>query len=43
MYKEALETPLPWLDGLERARRPARMPSVLTRAEVQELLGHASV
>ena len=38
LYKEVLRQPLPWLDGLERARRPARLPSVLTREEVQQLL-----
>ena len=31
--------PLAWLDGLDRAKRPARAPTVLTRAEVQSLLG----
>jgi integron integrase len=39
LYREALGTPLPWLDKLERAQRPARLPTVLTRAEVRELLG----
>jgi integron integrase len=38
LYKEALGTPLPWLDALERAVRPARMPTVLTRGEVGRLL-----
>ncbi len=38
LYKEALETPLPWLDALERAKRPARMPTVLTAGEVKKLL-----
>ncbi len=38
LYKEVLAEPLPWLDELERARRPARLPAVLTRAEVQRLL-----
>jgi integron integrase len=38
LYKEALGTPLPWLDALERAVRPARMPTVLTRGEVDRLL-----
>ena len=38
LYKEALGTPLPWLDALERAIRPARMPTVLTRREVENLL-----
>ena len=38
LYKEALAQPLPWLDKLDRARRPARVPTVLTRAEAQRLL-----
>ena len=38
LYKEVLGTPLPWLDALERAKRPARLPTVLTRAEVQRIL-----
>ena len=38
LYKEVLVQPLPWLDELERARRPARLPAVLTRTEVQRLL-----
>jgi site-specific recombinase XerD len=38
LYKETLEQPLPWLQGLERAKRPARMPSVLSRTEAQRLL-----
>ena len=40
LYKEVLEQPLPWLDDLERARRPARVPAVLTPPEVQRLLSH---
>jgi integron integrase len=38
LYKEVLATPLAWLDGLERAKRPARLPSVLTGGEAQQLL-----
>jgi integron integrase len=38
LYKEALGMPLPWLDALERSRRPARVPTVLTRAEIARLL-----
>jgi len=38
LYKEVLAEPLPWLDELERAQRPARLPTVLTRAEAQRLL-----
>lgn len=36
--KEALAMPLPWLDGLERAKRPARLPTVLTVEEAERLL-----
>jgi integron integrase len=39
LYREVLATPLPWLDELQRAQRPARLPTVLTREEVQRLLG----
>jgi site-specific recombinase XerD len=39
LYKEVLVQPLPWLDELERARRPARLPTVLSENEVQKLLG----
>ncbi len=38
LYKEVLSMPLPWLDGLERAKRPARLPTVLTVEEVERLL-----
>ena len=38
LYKEVLGQELAWLDGLVRAKRPARMPVVLTRAEVGRLL-----
>jgi integron integrase len=38
LYKEVLGQPLPWLDGLDRAKRPARMPTVLTRDEVRRIL-----
>ena len=38
LYKEVLAQPLDWLDGLVRAKRSARVPSVLTVAEVQGLL-----
>jgi integron integrase len=38
LYREALQTPLPWLDELERAQRPARLPTVLTAVEVRRLL-----
>jgi integron integrase len=38
LYKEVLNLPLAWLAGLERASRPARLPTVLSVAEVQRLL-----
>ena len=38
LYKEVLGRELAWLDGLERAKRPPRLPVVLTRAEVERLL-----
>jgi len=39
VYREVMAQPLAWLDDLDRAKRPARAPTVLTRAEVQSLLG----
>lgn len=38
LYKEVLGQHLPWLDGLVRAKRPPRLPAVLTRAEAERLL-----
>jgi integron integrase len=38
LYKEVLGRELAWLDGLERAKRPSRLPTVLTRAEAERLL-----
>jgi len=38
LYREVLEIELPWLDNVERAKAPKRLPVVLTRAEVQSLL-----
>lgn len=31
LYREVLEVDLPWLDGIVGARRPERLPIVLTR------------
>ncbi len=39
LYREVLEMPLPWLDGIARAKKPARLPTVLTQAEVGAVLG----
>ncbi|MEZ6037409.1 MAG: integron integrase [Planctomycetota bacterium] len=38
LYRKVLGVDLPWLDGLERVRRPRRLPSVMSRAEVRLLL-----
>ncbi|MBI5936895.1 MAG: integron integrase [Betaproteobacteria bacterium] len=38
LYREVLEVELPWLDGIESAKRPARLPVVLTASEVGALL-----
>lgn len=37
-YKEVLAQPLPWLEGLEHAKRPIRRPTVLTEDEAQRLV-----
>ncbi|MGH8495068.1 MAG: integron integrase, partial [Gammaproteobacteria bacterium] len=38
LYREVLEVDLPWLENITRAKRPARLPVVLTVAEVAKLL-----
>ena len=38
LYREVLRSELGWLDGVERARRPKRLPVVLTPAEVAAVL-----
>jgi integron integrase len=38
MYKEVLGAELPWLDHVERAKTPQRLPVVLTRQEVAAVL-----
>ena len=38
LYKEVLAETLPWLQGLEHAKRPTRRPTVLTVSEVRHLL-----
>jgi hypothetical protein len=41
LYKQVLGMELPWLDEVVQARRPRRLPVVLTPGEVRELLLHA--
>jgi integron integrase len=42
LYREVLEAELPWLDNVERARAPKRLPVVLTRDEVHAVLSRLS-
>ncbi|MFZ3087004.1 MAG: integron integrase [Methylotenera sp.] len=42
LYKEVLGVDLPWLDNVEQAKTPKRLPTVLTKSEVQALLGRLS-
>ncbi len=37
LYREVLQQDLPWLEGVVRAKRPIRLPVVLTREEVDDL------
>ena len=39
LYRHVLGVELPWLDDLVRAKRPQRLPVVLTREEVRAVLG----
>jgi integron integrase len=39
LYREVLHMPVGWLNALVRAKRPARVPVVLTREEVRRVLG----
>lgn len=39
LYREVLQQDLPWMSDVVRARRPRRLPVVLTRDEVHQLLG----
>jgi len=38
LYKKVLEMPLPWLGDVEQAKKPQKLPVVLTESEVQALL-----
>jgi integron integrase len=40
LYKEVLKQEIGWLEGVERAKKPARLPVVLSREEVGKILGH---
>jgi integrase len=40
LYKEVLRQPLDWLDNIQRAKKPERLPLVFTRDEVRSILAH---
>src|SRR5258707_9917423 len=40
LYKEVLQQKIGWLDQVERVRRPARVPLVLTKEEVRRVFAH---
>ena len=39
LYGQVLDQKLGWLDGVERARRPAKLPVVFTKEEAERVLG----
>jgi integron integrase len=40
LYKHVLKHEIGWLDNVERVKRPARVPVVLTRDEVHKIFAH---
>lgn len=42
LYRELLDSELPWLDGVQSAKRPQRLPVVLSEEEVAALLDRMS-
>lgn len=40
LYKDVLKQEIGWLENVERARRPAKMPVVLSRAEIKRVFAH---
>ncbi len=38
LYREVLVIELPWLDGVTRAKKPPRLPVVVSESEVRRLL-----
>src|SRR5437763_3862538 len=40
LYKDVLKREFGWLDGVERAKKPARLPVVLSRDEVHKIFAH---
>ncbi|MGA9396606.1 MAG: integron integrase [Azonexus sp.] len=40
LYKEVMGSELPWLNNVEQAKKPRRLPVVLTEEEVRDVLGN---
>jgi integron integrase len=40
LYREVLRQELPWMDDITRAKKPKRLPVVLTQEEVRSLMAH---
>ena len=40
LYREVLRQEFKWMENLERAKKPARLPVVLTETEVRHILAH---
>jgi hypothetical protein len=38
LYKEVLKRPLEWMDNIQRAKKPSRLPLVFTKEEAQSIL-----
>ena len=37
-YREIIGQPLPWISGIERPKKPQRLPVILSREEAQRIL-----
>ena len=42
LYRDVLQVELPYVEGIQRAKRPTRVPVVFTRGEVASLMSHLS-
>src|SRR5437868_11890080 len=42
LYRDVLKSEMPGIEGVERARQPAHLPVVLTRAEVSTVIAQLS-
>ena len=40
LYRDVLGVELPWLDEIRKAKKPLRLPTVLSQSEVRALLAH---